>query len=103
MYVSVGITVLFTLCSVNVHFQGIGLMTHVDPLFLGQVVRAQYHPGAKGETGDWLVEPTLRMEYIGRLGAKGGRLQEGPRENGTPAQGVHTADAIAPMDTPMEP
>ena len=77
-------------------------MPPVNPLFLRQVVRAQYHPGTKGGTGGWLVEPTLKMEYIGRLGTKGGRLQEGPRENGTPAQGGHAADAIAPTDTPME-
>ena len=107
MYVSVGFSVLlyqrYFAASTSRNFQGIELMTHVNPLYFRQVVRAQYHPGAKGGTGNWLVEPTLRMEYIGRLGTKGGRPQEGPRENGTPAQGVHTAGAIAPAGTPMEP
>ena len=73
-----------------------------EPGVLHQVVRAQYHPGTKGGTGTWLVEPTLRLEYIGRLGTQGRRLQEGPRDNGTPAHALSAADAIAPADSPME-
>lgn len=33
-----------------------------------QVVRVQYHPGAPKEDGGWLVEPELKMEFIGRMG-----------------------------------
>lgn len=28
----------------------------------------QYHPGAQKEAGGWLVEPALKMEFIGRMG-----------------------------------
>lgn len=36
-----------------------------------QVVRVQYHPGAHKASGGWLVEPTLKMEFIGRMGTEG--------------------------------
>ncbi len=34
-----------------------------------QVVRVQYHPGVPKEAGGWLVEPELKMEFIGRMGS----------------------------------
>lgn len=57
----------------------------------------QYHPGAKRAIGTWEVVPTLRMEYIGRLGTERGG-QRGVSEGDT--HGVCTAaDGEAPNDT----
>ncbi|CAM9121207.1 unnamed protein product, partial [Hapterophycus canaliculatus] len=35
-----------------------------------EVVRVQYHPGAQKSTGGWMVEPALKMEFIGRMGVQ---------------------------------
>lgn len=58
----------------------------------------QYHPGAGGAAGSRLVEPTLKVEYIGRLGTEEEGQQDGSRENEKP-EGARTADAFVESDS----
>lgn len=62
--------------------------------FVQQVVRVQYHPGAHKAAGGWLVEPELKMEFIGRMGTEG-------REEGAAVDTDSTHDGIAQNDATM--
>lgn len=57
------------------------------------MVRVQYHPGAPRAAGGWLMEPELKMEFIGRMGTEG-------KEEGT-ADTDSTNDGIAQIDAAM--
>lgn len=69
----------------------------VPTLLCQQVIRVQYHPGANGATDGWQVEPTLKMEYIGRMGSEEGR-QDGPGLSGRTADGVAQNDVTGVVD-----
>lgn len=64
--------------------------------FVQQVVRVQYHPGAPKAAGGWLVEPQLKMEFVGRMGTE--RKQEGAADTDSTNDGIAQNDAAMAVD-----
>lgn len=60
---------------------------------LQQVVRVQYHPGAQKPSGGWLLEPALKMEFLGRMGTEA--TQEGAMETDSATDGTPQNEAVA--------
>ncbi|CAM9156410.1 unnamed protein product [Ectocarpus sp. 4 AP-2014] len=58
-----------------------------------EVVRVQYHPGAQTSSGGWLLEPALKMEFLGHVGTEA--TQEGALETDSATDATAQNEAVA--------